>query len=211
MPNLHGFVLLLSFQYCYISAHRHESTYYGTKTIYKAENLSIEYPERCRPVHVQYLSRHGSRYPSGGNLESIDKLLKFLATTYKETGRFQYKNLSLPWKRWNDWKDKMTSELSWRGEEEQFNIARRFRQRFSGIFDKSYWNKYYKFIARDKRRTSQSAVAFAMGLFEGRGMSGMFICITLYTSFINLLLLDLTFYHCMDMIQVYMSNSIDVT
>ena len=70
----------------------------------------------------------------------------------------------MPWTKWNEWKDADSGELSARGMREQYEIAKRLRSNFPEVFEKKYWNKYYKFIARDMRRTSQSAMAFAMDL-----------------------------------------------
>ena len=115
---------------------------------------------------ISITSRDTVRGPSSGDREKIKKLLKKLDKVYKTSSPFRYKNLTLPWKKWLAGNDAKSSELSPRGELEQYEIAKRWRLHFPEVFDKQYWNKYYKFIARDKRRTSQSAMAFALGLFE---------------------------------------------
>ena len=142
--------------------------YFGTKTpySYKPPTVSLEYPSRCYPVHIEFVSRHGSRFPSKGDRRDIEKLLKKLNQVYNKTSPFRYKNLTMPWVKWPEWNMADSSELSPRGELEQYQIAKRLRSNYPEVFDQQYWNKYYQFLARDKRRTSQSAMAFALGLFE---------------------------------------------
>ena len=145
---------------------------FGTKTAYRYENTSdsaLEYPQGCQPIHLNMVLRHGSRYPSDGDREEIDDLLTRLNEIYTVNSPFRYQNLSLPWNTPPEWKDAEPSELSSVGENEHYSIAKRFRSRFPEVFDKEYWNKYYKFVSSDKLRTAQSAMAFAYGLFEARG------------------------------------------
>ena len=145
---------------------------FGTKTAYHFVNTSdssLKYPERCQPVHLNMVVRHGSRYPSDGDREEIEDLLNKLNEIYTASSPFRYKNLTLPWNQPREWNDAEPSELSSVGENEQYNIAKRFRSRFPEVFVKEYWNKYYKFESADKLRTAQSAMSFAYGLFEARG------------------------------------------
>lgn len=113
--------------------------------------------------------RHGSRYPSDGDREDIDELLTKLNEIYTPSSPFRYQNLTLPWNKPPEWSDAEPSELSITGENEQYNIAKRFRSRFMHVFVKKYWNKYYTFLSRDRARTAQSAMSFAFGLFEAQG------------------------------------------
>lgn len=142
---------------------------FGTKTAYHFDNTSLTFPEGCQPVHINMVLRHGSRYPSGGDREEIDELLTSLNKIYTVNKPFRYQNLSLPWDRPGVWSDAEPSELTSVGENEQYNIAKRFRSRFPEVFVKNYWNKYYKFVSSDKMRTAQSAMSFAFGLFKARG------------------------------------------
>ena len=143
-------------------------TDFGAKTPYNYQysNSSLEYPDACTPIHIEYVFRHGSRFPSKGDRKKTDNLLKKLDGFYTLSNPFKFKNPTLPWTKWNEWKDADFGELSARGMREQYEIAKRLRSNFPDVFEKKYWNKYYKFIAKDKRRTSQSAMAFAIGLFE---------------------------------------------
>lgn len=145
---------------------------FGTKTAYffnatAASTLKIS--ANCRPVHLNMITRHGSRYPSDGDREDIDKLLTKLNRIYNASSPFHYKNLTIPWNKPTEWKNAKAGELSQVGEIEQYNIAARYRTRFPQVFENDYWNKYYSFVASDKLRNAQSAMAFAFGLFEGKG------------------------------------------
>lgn len=145
---------------------------FGTKTAYRNDNISdasLKYPEKCQPIHLNMVLRHGSRYPSDGDREEIDELLAKLNKIYTVNSPFRYQNLTLPWNKPPEWKHADPSELSSVGENEQYNIAKRFRSRFPEVFVKEYWNKYYTFVSSDKLRTAQSAMSFAYGLFEARG------------------------------------------
>lgn len=145
---------------------------FGTKTAYHFDNTSdssLKYPEQCQPVHLNMVVRHGSRYPSDGDREEMEDLLNKLNEIYTASSPFRYKNLTLPWNKPREWNDAEPSELSSVGENEQYNIAARFRSRFPEVFVKEYWNKYYKFESADKLRTAKSAMSFAYGLFEARG------------------------------------------
>lgn len=149
-----------------------QSSRFGTKTAYHfnaSAASSLKIPANCHPVHLNMIVRHGSRYPSDGDREDIDEFLGKLNKIYNESAPFRYQNLTIPWSKPTEWNNAMPSELSAAGENEQYNIATRYRSRFPQVFDKEYWNKYYTFVTSDKLRNAQSAMAFAFGLFEGRG------------------------------------------
>ena len=146
---------------------------FGTKTAYQheynASDSSLNPPANCYPVHLNMVIRHGSRYPSDGDREDIDKLLTKLNEIHTISSPLRYQNLTIPWNKPPEWGNAEPSELSVVGEIEQYNIAKRFRSRFTQVFIKQYWNKYYKFISSDKLRTAQSAMSFSFGLFEAQG------------------------------------------
>lgn len=148
------------------------SSRFGTKAAYffnASAASTLKTSTNCRPVHLNMIIRHGSRYPSDGDREDIDKLLTKLNSIYNASSPFRYKNLTIPWNKPTEWKNAKASELSQVGEIEQYNIAARYRAWFSQVFENDYWNKYYSFVASDKLRNAQSAIAFAFGLFEGKG------------------------------------------
>lgn len=146
-------------------------THFGTKTAYHFNSSASlpKTPERCEPAHINMVIRHGSRYPSDGDREEIDELLTKLNEIYSLSSPFRYQNLTIPWNKPAEWSNAEPSELSVTGEIEQYGIAKRLRSRYTQIFVKEYWNKYYTFVTRDKTRTAQSAMSFAFGLFEGQG------------------------------------------
>ena len=148
-----------------------KSNRFGTKTAYQfnASASSLKTPANCHPVHLNMVIRHGSRYPSDGDREEINELLTKLNEIYTVSSPFRYRNLSIPWKKPPEWSNAQPSELSATGENEQYSIAKRLRSRFTQVFVKKYWNKYYKFVSSDKLRTAQSAMSFAFGLFEAQG------------------------------------------
>ena len=147
---------------------------FGTKTAYFFNDSApaLKIPNACDAVHINMVIRHGSRYPSDGDMEEIQELLTKLHTIHTSNSPFRYANLIIPWKTPSEWQHVTPSELSSVGEIEQYNIAKRYRSRFPGIFDKPYWNKYFRFVSTDKSRTVQSAVSFAHGIFEGKGPVG---------------------------------------
>ena len=115
--------------------------HFGTKTAYnygKVSNVSLPRPENCTPVHIEFVSRHGSRFPSNGDWKNIDNLLKKLNGVYTTTSSFRLKNLTLPWTKWVVWNDVDAKELSPRGEFEQYTIAKRLRSNYAEVFDKPY-------------------------------------------------------------------------
>lgn len=149
------------------------SKYYrfGTKTAYHGNATANQtIPEGCRPVHLDMVLRHGSRYPSKGDMrKSSDLLTKLKIALSTESDVFRYKNVTISFSKPPEWQDAEPKELSSTGEREQYEIALRFRTRFADVFNKKYWNKYYKFVSSDRPRTARSAMTFAYGLFEGKG------------------------------------------
>ena len=80
------------------------------------------------------------------NIFSVTKLSEFIT----QVRHFVTKTWPcIPWTKPVEWNDVKPKELSPQGEIElyHYRIAKRFRSRFGQVFDKSYWNKYYKFVA----------------------------------------------------------------
>ena len=147
---------------------------FGTKTPYHFDTSSFSKPVgSCKPVHINMVLRHGSRYPSGGDRKYLKEIVQRFNALYNASSGFHYKNLSLPWDWPADWKIADKNELAQRGEKEHYGIAKRILAKFPDVFlNRPYWNRYYKFISTDKARTAQSAMSFAYGLFEGKGTVG---------------------------------------
>lgn len=148
--------------------------YFGTKTPYKPKGdlQSIASPTGCKAVHLNMVIRHGSRYPSGSSKKTMNDLLKKINQVH-ESKPYKYNNLTLPWNLPHEYQIAEGSELSAAGSQELYHIAKRFSSKFPLILNKTYWNKYYRFITTDKQRTARSASAFGYGLFEGKGTLGL--------------------------------------
>ena len=146
---------------------------FGTKTPYHFDNSSFSKPVGCKPVHINMVLRHGSRYPSKGDRSDFKEIVQKLNALYNASSGSHSKNLSLPWDWPSDWEIAKNKELAERGEKEHYGIAKRILAKFPEVFlNRSYWDRYYKFVSSDSARTAQSAMSFAYGLFEGKGTVG---------------------------------------
>ena len=127
---------------------------------------------------INMVIRHGSRYPAKYRVQNMTRILERINSffhvnkTDNTSTTFQYKGLSLPWSIPKDVTNSANKELSRLGSQEMYFIAQRMRTRFPELFKHGYSNTNYGFIATDKLRSSQSAVAFAQGIFEGLGPVG---------------------------------------
>lgn len=145
---------------------------FSDKTPYHSIPKPIEKPPRCEPVYIDMVIRHGSRYPGSTRIKKMKDLLKEINRFLPANSTISYKDLSLPWKIPHEVLNAANKEMSTLGSEEMYSIAKRFRSKFHRVLQHSYSNNNYSFIATDKLRSSQSAVAFAQGLFEGTGHLG---------------------------------------
>lgn len=145
---------------------------FSDKTPYHFTIKPIEKPPKCEPVHINMVIRHGSRYPGSHRVGKMEALLKKINRFFPSNSTFRYKSLSLPWHIPSDILNSASKEMSALGLEEMYSIAKRFRARFHGVLKHGYSNTNYSFVATDKLRSSQSAIAFAQGLFEGEGHLG---------------------------------------
>lgn len=146
--------------------------FFSDKTPYHSGSKPIERPPNCEPAHINMVIRHGSRYPGSSRIKNAKRLLENINRFFPNNSTFHYKGLSLPWSFPPDVLNSASKEMSELGTEEMYSIAKRFLSKFRGILKHSYSNTNYSFIATDKLRSSQSAIAFAQGLFEGKGHLG---------------------------------------
>lgn len=146
--------------------------YFSDKTPYHFIAKSLEKPEGCEPVHLNMLLRHGSRYPSSLHLKKIKDVVESINRFFPDNSTFQYKKLILPWTLPLDYEQAANKELAHSGEREMYKIAKRYLATFPSVLGHPYSNNNYSFVSTDKLRTSQSALAFAQGLFEGSGQLG---------------------------------------
>lgn len=121
--------------------------------------------EKCKPLHLNMVLRHGTRHPSKKDIKGMERLTMLFQNDSPKT----YGNLSLPWKNPFHNGDKMLTKT---GEEEMYNISKRLLTRFPSLFNSGYNSSRHYFISTRTPRTSQSASALAFGLFEGKGHLG---------------------------------------
>ena len=154
-----------------------EKFLFSDKTAYHFLNRSISKPDKYDPVYINMVIRHGSRYPSKSRVQAMSKILEvlnaFFPVNQTNNTTFRYKGLSLPWNIPADVRNAANKELSSLGAQEMYWIAKRIRAKFPEIFKDGYSNTRYSFIGSDKLRSSQSAVAFAQGIFEHQGPVGI--------------------------------------
>ena len=146
---------------------------FSDKTPYHFTSKAIEKPLGCEPVHINMVIRHGSRYPGSHRVQKMKELLEKINRFFPGNSTFRYNGLSLPWNVPPDILNSASKEMSALGSEEMYSIAKRFLARFPGVLKHGYSNSNYSFVATDKLRSSQSAAAFAQGLFEGTGHLGV--------------------------------------
>jgi len=148
---------------------------FSDKTPYHftSRDIAIEKPSGCEPVHINMVIRHGSRYPGSHRVKKMKELLEKINSFFPSNSTFRYNGLSLPWSIPADILNSASKEMSALGSEEMYSIAKRFLTRFPGVLKHGYSNTNYSFVATDKLRSSQSAIAFAQGLFEGTGHLGL--------------------------------------
>ncbi|KJE93976.1 multiple inositol polyphosphate histidine phosphatase [Capsaspora owczarzaki ATCC 30864] len=126
-------------------------------------------PEFCKPVHLSMTFRHGTRYPSTGDIRKLDKLLVELQTI----GPL----ITNPKHQWiRGWQNPFLASddktLAPRGEAELFTLARRLVRKYSNVFIEPYHPNKYEFTSTRTTRCAQSAASFAQGVFEGNGRLG---------------------------------------
>jgi multiple inositol-polyphosphate phosphatase/2,3-bisphosphoglycerate 3-phosphatase len=142
----------------------------GSKTPYFPHQNYSEYtpvPPQCQVVHLNLLARHGSRYPTSGDIKQFNKLQKIIAT-YGD---------AIPYQWMRDWVNPFELEhsgfLTVQGEFEHYELAKRMEQYFSQTFNHEYEPDLYSIQSTQVSRTGLSANSFSFGLFEGRGKIGV--------------------------------------
>ena len=142
---------------------------FATKSRYPVHDDEIvKIPQGCTPIHLNMVFRHGTRYPSRKDIKGMSELADYINQFHeKETS---YGDIKFPW--FNCFKyghDKFLAEV---GAEELYNISKRMRKRFPLLFTPKYSGDKHYFVSTLTPRASQSASAFAFGLFEGTGNLG---------------------------------------
>ncbi|XP_022809597.1 multiple inositol polyphosphate phosphatase 1-like [Stylophora pistillata] len=140
----------------------------GSKTRYQKKEFPFEAPEGCDPLHISMVIRHGTRYPSKKDVKKIERMLDVINKEIDP--KWSNGDLYLPWK--NPFSLDHDKLLASAGEEELYYLAKEFLKRFPSLLSHPYHPQNFDFISTGTSRTVQSAMAFAFGLFEGRGRLG---------------------------------------
>lgn len=165
-------------KYCYSSdALRPQLKMFSTTTMYNAVRGSAFNPSKCKPIRFWFISRHGSRYPSVADQDSLfnttDPIQANIMSNYNagkttlcERDAKNIKNWSLdPTMLRTD----APANLSASGRNELVNMAKRYQAAFPGLLPKFYSRQHYFFRHSPYLRTLQTAQAFAEGLFGATG------------------------------------------
>ena len=141
---------------------------FATKSRYPVyDDEIVKIPQGCTPIHLNMVFRHGTRYPSWKDIKGMSELADYINQFHeKETS---YRDIKLPLFNRFKYGDKFLAEV---GAEELYNISKRMRKRFPALFTPKYSGDKHYFISTLTPRASQSASAFAFGLFEGTGNLG---------------------------------------
>lgn len=116
---------------------------------------------------LQLVIRHGTRYPSDGDTKDIADILALLQTS---------KNTSaLPWLKsyQNIYTPERSGMLSGLGQSEEYlhgrRVARSFPELIDAVMDNGDLALRFSSYTSSSERTAQSAMAFQLGVFQGRG------------------------------------------
>ncbi|KAJ7959606.1 Multiple inositol polyphosphate phosphatase 1 [Quillaja saponaria] len=179
--------LLLSFvSLCYLSnseqafdVRKHLSTvsrYSVVKDVADNGFIPSVIPEGCNPIHLNLVARHGTRSPTKKRMRELDNFAAHLDVLVRDAKEQKLPLQNVPswlhgWR--SPWKGKLRGgELVSKGEDELYDLGIRIRERFADLFKEEYHPDIYTIKATQVPRASASAVAFGMGLFNGRGSLG---------------------------------------
>ena len=158
------FILTLFCVQCFAKPRRN----FATKSRYPVYNDEIvKIPQGCTPIHLNMVFRHGTRYPSWKDIKGMSELADYINQFHdKDTN---YGDMKFPWINQFKYGDKFLAEV---GAEELYNISKRICKRYPLLFTPKYSGDKHFFVSTITPRASQSASAFAFGLFEGTGNLG---------------------------------------
>ncbi|KAF5189844.1 Multiple inositol polyphosphate phosphatase [Thalictrum thalictroides] len=156
------------------------SRYNAVKDVTDSNFVPSTIPNECKPIHINLVARHGTRSPTKKRMRELDRLAASLEVLLSDAKRDAQKgneaSNNIPawlwgWK--SPWKGKEKGgELVIQGEDELFHLGTRIRERFEDLFNEDYHPDIYTIKATQVPRASASAVAFGMGLFNGKGSLG---------------------------------------
>lgn len=119
------------------------------------------YPSVCTPKQLTLLLRHGTRFPSSGDIKRAAKFME----------KLQHVELLSDFTELKNWKNDFTKEnekiLSESGRKENAEIAASFIKSFPELFEAAAMDRErFEFVASDTQRTKASADGFAQGMAE---------------------------------------------
>ncbi|XP_076024044.1 multiple inositol polyphosphate phosphatase 1-like [Genypterus blacodes] len=153
--------------------------YFGTKTRYEEVNVRLQRDalsvnasalrapraERCVPVHLTAVIRHGSRYPTAKNIRRIHKLADLVRT---EASRGPGDEL----RRWDMWyTEDMDGQLVDKGRDDLRLLARRLAAMFPSLLsEENGRRRQIRLDSSSKHRCVSSVEAFQQGLHQSWGV-----------------------------------------
>lgn len=156
------------------------SKYFNTKSRYEEVNpylmsdiLAVNEswvkppsPE-CRAVHLSAIVRHGTRYPTSGNIKKLIQVSKLVKT---KANLSCVKELQT-WKMW--YKEDMDGRLVDKGRSDHRHLAQRLIKSFPTLITKKNVEEgRVKLITSSKHRCINSTLAFRQGVLEALGIQG---------------------------------------
>ncbi|XP_066537721.1 multiple inositol polyphosphate phosphatase 1-like [Hoplias malabaricus] len=115
----------------------------------------------CIAVHLTAIIRHGTRFPTAGNIKKIGKFDSLVKT--EATGDLSFLPELKAWKMW--YTEDMDGRLVAKGRADHRHLAQRLAKAFPSLLNKeNVLGKRVKFITSSKHRCINSTIAFQQGL-----------------------------------------------
>ncbi|XP_035002686.1 multiple inositol polyphosphate phosphatase 1b isoform X2 [Hippoglossus stenolepis] len=163
----------------------HIAAYFGTKTRYEEVNpqllrdvfsvnasvLMAPDTERCSPVHLTAVIRHGSRYPTVKNIRRIQRLSQLVrgeASRGPGGSEDWLRDIQSRWEMW--YTEDMDGQLVMKGRDDLRQLAGRLATLFPSLLsDENLMKRRISFRTSSKHRCVSSVEAFQDGLMEHWG------------------------------------------
>ncbi|XP_040922533.1 multiple inositol polyphosphate phosphatase 1b [Toxotes jaculatrix] len=160
----------------------HIAAYFGTKTRYEevnphllrdvfSVNASVLKPpptERCSPVHLTAVIRHGSRYPTVKNIRRIQKLSELVRREASGGSADWLQDIQSHWQMW--YTEDMDGQLVMKGRDDLRQLARRLSVLFPSLLsEENVQRGRISFLTSSKHRCVSSVEAFQEGLQQHWG------------------------------------------
>lgn len=159
----------------------HIAAYFGTKTRYEevnphllrdpsSVNSSVLRPpanERCTPVHLTAIIRHGSRFPTAKNIRRIHKLSELVRTEAPKNSAGRLRELQSRWENW--YTEDMDGQLVSKGREDLHQLAKRLFSLFPSLLAEENLSRI-SLRSSSKHRCVSSVEAFQEGLAAAWGV-----------------------------------------